>query len=164
MEYFFNFNKLDYVKNKKPSGCILCSIQNGDSSQPDLRVYTDPLFFVTLNLYPYNPGHIMVVPVRHIQDIRELTPEESKRLSALQAYFLDIMDKLHNPHGYNIGFNMGKCAGASIEHLHLHMIPRYPSEIGISDLIAGKRVLVEDPKVTAKRMKEIIVNCPFPSP
>ena len=65
------------------------------------------------------------------------------------------------PHAYNIGFNMGPAAGASINHLHLHIIPRYPRETGIADLIAGKRVLVEDPRETTRRLREMVAQSPF---
>ena len=69
---------------------------------------------------------------------------------------LDALDRTHKPQGYNIGYNMGLAAGASIRHLHVHVIPRYPSEIGIADLIGGKRVLVEDPRVTRDRVREAL--------
>jgi ATP adenylyltransferase len=68
---------------------------------------------------------------------------------------------VHNPCGYNIGYNMGQPAGASIDHLHLHLIPRYPNETGIADLIAGKRVLVEEPEETARRIRKLVAQEPF---
>ena len=105
----------------------------------DLSVHRDRLFIVTVNLYPYNPGHLLIFPTRHTEDIRNYTPEEEQRLNALTRYFLDIVDMVHRPAGYNVGYNMGHSAGASIDHLHLHLIPRYPHETGIADLIAGKR-------------------------
>ena len=74
---------------------------------------------------------------------------------------LNVIDSTHNPAAYNIGYNMGPVAGASINHLHRHIIPRYPREIGISDLIAGKKVLVEDPRVTCRRIKKALKNNPI---
>ena len=114
-----------------------------------------------MNLYPYNPGHLLLYPCRHVQDVRELTPEEETRLTALQRWLLGLLDATCSPHGYNIGYNMGASAGASIGHLHLHIIPRYPRETGIADLIAGRRVLVEDPRETARRLRELISQEPF---
>lgn len=160
-DYFFNFDKLAYVKGSKPKGCIFCLIRDKNPEVVDLSVYRDNLFIVTVNLYPYNPGHLLVFPVRHIKDIREYTQEENHRLPPLMQYLLDLSDNMHTPTGYNIGYNMGLPAGASIAHLHLHIIPRYPRELGIADLIAGKRVLIESPQETARRLREMIAQEPF---
>ncbi len=162
MEYFYNFEKLSYVRNPKdPSSCILCSLVNGVQDITDLTVYRGDLFFASLNLYPYNPGHLILFPRRHIEDVREYTTEEQSMLDRLTNYFLDTLDKIHSPCGYNIGYNMGKPAGASIRHLHLHIIPRYPGEIGFTDLIAGKRMLVEHPLETVRRIKEHMEKHPI---
>ena len=159
--YFFNFEKLDYIKQKKASGCILCDIAQRKINEPDLTLYRDDLFITSLNLYPYNPGHILIFPKKHIEDVRHYKKDETDRLTMLTHYFLDILEYTHNPCGFNIGYNMGLEAGASIKHLHLHIIPRYPHEIGIVDLIAGKRVLVEDPETTIKKIRQRITHFPF---
>jgi ATP adenylyltransferase len=163
-EYFFNFQKYAYIKGPKPRDCILCLIRDRDSSVIDLTVHRDELFIVAVNLYPYNPGHLLIFPARHIVDVRGFTPEEERRLASLTRYFLDIGDRVHRPAGYNIGYNMGSPAGASIEHLHLHLIPRYPHETGIADLLAGKRVLVEEPRETARRIREAVAENPPAAP
>ena len=156
MSYFFNFDKMKYVKESRPDGCILCLIRDESEEVTNLTVYSDELFTVSVNLYPYNPGHVMLFPNRHIEDVRDLTEREERVATALTRRFLDALDTTHQPAGFNIGYNMGASAGASIDHLHLHIIPRYPREIGIADLVAGKRVLIEDPRVTQERlMKEI---------
>ncbi len=154
MDYFFNFDKLAYVKGGRPDGCILCRIRDRDQEAVDLSVYRDELFVVTVNLYPYNPGHIMLFPRRHLEDLREYDEDERRRLDRLVDASLTVLDRTHRPRAYNIGYNMGPAAGASIEHLHLHIIPRYPNETGIADLLAGKRVLVESPLQTAERLRE----------
>jgi len=74
-----------------------------------------------------------------------------------------MLDRTYSPSGYNIGYNMGRAAGASIGHLHLHLIPRYPHETGIADLIAGRRVLVEDPRQTAATLRQLAAQPPFSS-
>ena len=153
MKYFFNFSKLAYVKGKKPRGCILCLIAAGSSSVEDLTVFEDDLFIVCVNLYPYNPGHLMVFPRRHILDIRQYTEAEQTRLAELTRHTLDVLDQTHSPAGFNIGYNMGPVAGASIRHVHCHVIPRYKNETGISDVIAGRRVLVESPLVTRDQIR-----------
>ena len=160
-EYFFNFEKLGYIKKDKPQGCILCLIAEGSDHVENLSVWENDHFLVTVNLYPYNPAHLLLAPKRHVVDIRELGEEEEQQLHALQRQVLDLLDGLYSPAGYNIGYNMGRPAGASIEHLHLHIIPRYPNETGIADLIAGKRVLVEDPRTTTERLREALRRSPF---
>lgn len=162
MEYFFNFNKMAYVKGEnRPEGCILCLLREGSSQVENLLVYRDEFMLVTVNLYPYNPGHLLVFPHRHIEDIRDFSPTEGARMEALTSHFLDLLDKTTGASGYNVGYNMGRTAGGSISHLHRHIIPRYPHETGIADLIAGKRVLVEDPRHTAIRLKEALNHFPF---
>ena len=160
MHYFYNFDKLAYVKGEKPEGCILCLLANKSPQVIDLSVYEDDVFIVSVNLYPYNPGHLIVFPKRHINDIRNYNEREKSRLEKLTNLFLDFLDEIQNPTGYNIGYNMGLVAGASIEHLHLHIIPRYPNEAGITDIIANTRVLLESPTRTAEKLREKVAQDP----
>jgi len=163
--YFFCFDKMKYVQEKKaePRGakCPLCAVLAGDPGIVDLTVYRDELYAVTVNLYPYNPGHLFLFPVRHVEDLRALTADETLRQDRLVGYFLDRLDEVYRPGGYNIGYNMGRPAGASLAHLHQHLIPRYSDEIGLADLVAGKRVLVEDPRRTRERLKAAVYERPF---
>jgi len=154
MEYFFNFDKLGYLTGKKPEGCILCLVRDGDPGVESLIAWETERWVVSLNLYPYNPGHLLVFPRRHALDLRELGEDERAEADALTMLCLDVLDETHRPAGYNLGWNMGLVAGASIEHLHQHIIPRYPREIGIAELLAGKRVLVQDPRDTLERLRE----------
>ncbi|MGA2977426.1 MAG: HIT domain-containing protein [Spirochaetia bacterium] len=159
--YFFNFDKMSYVKGRHPAACILCLLRDRNPDVVDLSIWRDEYFVVSVNLYPYNPGHLLLYPCRHVEDVRELTAEEEREMVALQRWLLGILDRACSPHAYNIGFNMGAAAGASISHLHLHIIPRYPRETGIADLIAGRRVLVEDPRETARRLSQLAAQEPF---
>ncbi len=160
-EYFYSFDKMSYVRGKRPEGCILCAIRDQRTDTPELCVHRDALFVVTVNLYPYNPGHLLLFPARHLEDVRALTVEEAAHLHRLEAHFPTVLDRTHAPTAYNIGYNMGATAGGSISHLHLHLIPRFPNETGIADLVAGKRILVEDPRVTASRLREELAQLPF---
>lgn len=162
MEYLFSFNKIAYLKGKRPKGCILCLVRDDSEDVDKLVVHQTEHFIVSLNLYPYNPGHLIVFPRRHITDIREYTRKEQQELDALIPICLDALDRYGNPSAYNIGYNMGLSAGASIEHVHLHIIPRYPKEIGIAELVGGSRVLVQDPKDTLVQLKEIFRSLLFP--
>ena len=158
MDYFFNFEKLAYLKGERPEGCILCLVSAGDKNVVDLTIYNTRKFIVSLNLYPYNPGHILIFPRRHITDLRALMHGEREEFDDILRLTLDVMDKELLPGGYNIGCNMGTVAGASIDHLHWHIIPRYPREIGIAELLAGRRVLVDNPLETQKRLVKAFIR------
>ena len=162
MGYFYNLEKLKYIKEKGPEGCILCLIGEGDSQVEDLTVYRGEDFLVSVNLYPYNPGHLLIFPRRHLLDMRELTVEESARLAVLEKYFIQALDDIYSPHGFNMGYNMGRDAGGSIDHLHLHIIPRYRGEVGIADIVAGQRMLVELPEKTRQRILDYMEDHPIP--
>ena len=131
--------KLGYVRGERPAvPCILCAVAERDPRVEDLVVFRRNGYFVTLNLYPYNPGHLMVVPERH----------------RLQMLTLRVLDEEYRPSGYNLGWNIGKASGASIDHLHLQIVPRYFTEIGFFDILSDSRVIVEDPKLTQERLRK----------
>lgn len=146
-------DKLAYIHGKRPDvDCILCAVRDKDKKVEDLMVYEEIHFIITLNLYPYSPGHLLIFPKRHILDLREFEEKEVLELHKLTVMSLKILDHIYRPCGYNLGYNMGRVAGASVEHLHLHIVPRYRDEIGFLDVINGTRVIVEDPKKTRERL------------
>ncbi|MFW5799795.1 MAG: HIT family protein [Spirochaetota bacterium] len=156
MANLFNFNKLEYIKGrKKPQvDCILCALRDKNPDIVDLEITQTELSMVCVNLYPYNSGHIMIFPQRHIADFRELSDVESLDIEVLTRASIDIMTKLYNPSGFNIGFNIGNFSGASITHLHRHIIPRYPNELGFIDIVGGSKIIVEEPNETMEKLKE----------
>jgi len=148
-------NKMEYVRGKKPNvECILCSILKGDPEVIELLVYRTDLFGVTVNLYPYNAGHVMIFPIRHIIDPREYINSEILEINELQNVTLNILQSLYTPMGFNIGYNLGLTSGQSIPHLHLHIVPRYPNEVGFMDIIGGAKIVVENPVDTKNKVKK----------
>lgn len=149
-------SKLAYVTgdNKPKVNCILCSVSNKDPKVIQLEVYRSLHFIVSLNLYPYNPGHLLIFPIQHITDIRYLSEEQIIALQHLTNLSLNVLEKVYSPHGFNIGYNIGLVSGASIEHLHLHIVPRYKNEIGFIDIVGKARVQVEDPNDTRQKLME----------
>jgi ATP adenylyltransferase len=146
--------KLSYVKGDRPEvDCILCAVCLRDRKVTKLEVHRTKRWVASVNLHPYNVGHMLVFPIRHIIDIRELTKAESSELHSLQALCLDVLDEVYAPAGYNIGFNINRPAGASIEHLHLHVVPRYPNEAGFLDVLSETRTIVEGPKQTVRKLR-----------
>jgi len=153
--YLFNTKKINYVKGQKPNvSCILCAIRDGMPDVKNLTVYSSESFFVSLNLYPFNPGHLMIFPSRHLTDISDLSSQEAVELHSLTVKTVNILKEEFNPAGFNIGYNLGKGSGASIAHLHLHIVPRYENEVGYLDVLAGARIVVVDPQVAQERLKQ----------
>lgn len=147
--------KRRYVRGDRPKvECILCSLRKKDPKVESLIVARDKHVFITLNLFPYNPGHLMIVPNRHVMDPRQFSAAEAKAVEAWTNRLLDALDKLYQPMGYNVGYNIGTTSGASIEHLHLHIVPRFKNEIGFIDVIGGARVHVEDPRASLTMLAE----------
>lgn len=142
-------SKMSYVKGKRPSvDCILCSVVARDEQVSKLEIHRSDHWIISANLHPYNAGHLLLFPVRHVIDVRELKKVESAECVSLQNLCLDVLDAAYSPAGYNIGFNIKRPAGASIEHLHLHIVPRYPNEAGFMDILSDTRTIVESPKET----------------
>ena len=146
-------NKLEYAKGQRPPvDCILCAVAANDPHVDILVVYTHKEYFVTLNLYPYNPGHLMVVPKRHVEDVRQLTDQDVLIMHRLQHLCMEVLEREYRPSGFNLGYNVGQSSGASIPHLHLQVVPRYPTELGFFDILGDSRVIVEEPQVTRQRL------------
>ena len=150
--------KLDYVQgNARPNvDCILCAVRDNDERVTSLKIYEDHICFVVLNLYPYNPAHIMIVTQRHITNFLELTKEELSHITRAIQGIQILLDDLYNPKGYNIGINQGKDAGGSIDHLHFHIIPRYGSELSFIDIVGKTRVLPEGLNDVKKKLENEI--------
>jgi len=154
-DYLFNTNKIDYVRGDKPDvECILCAIRDRSEKITCLEVYRTEHFIISVNLYPFNPGHLMIFPSRHVEVLEELTDDEALEMHKLLARAISILDSEFNPSGYNIGCNLGRGSGASIGHIHQHIIPRYENEVGFIDVIAGARVVVVDPVVVMERLRK----------
>ncbi len=151
----FSVNKLQYIKEKSTgTGCILCSIANRDTDVVNLVVAEGKKTAVCVNRFPYNSGHLLIFPKRHITDYRDFLEEEELEINKFLRASLDVLDSTYSPSGYNFGYNTGEFAGASIAHLHMHLIPRYRNELGFIDIIGGAKILVENPAQTMKKLKK----------
>ena len=147
-------SKREYVRGERPEvDCILCSIIKKDSKVVDLEIFRSKNYIVAVNLYPYNPGHLMIFPKKHIEEIEELPSSKVEELHKLMVISLKVLKNLYTPHGFNIGYNLGEGSGASIRHLHLHIVPRYKNELSFIDVLSGSKIIVEEPNHTLKRLK-----------
>jgi ATP adenylyltransferase len=133
--------------------CIFCDAlerEGGDS----LTVHVGERAFVLLNKFPYNNGHLMVVPRRHVGRLAGLTPDELAEMMVLARATEEALTVLYDPHGFNMGLNVGKPAGAGIvDHLHMHVVPRWDGDTSFMTIFAETRVLPEELSVTAQRVR-----------
>ncbi len=137
-----------------PTDCIFCDAHQ--SADAELTVFRARHSFVILNLYPYNNGHLMVVPNRHVKTLALLTEPEQQELMALTTLSEIVLTDAYHPHGLNVGINLGKAAGAGIEqHLHVHVVPRWEGDTNFMTAVGETRVLPEDLKQTAAKLRPV---------
>jgi ATP adenylyltransferase len=112
------------------------------SDEDGLVVARGELVYAVLNLYPYNPGHLMVVPYRRVAELEDLSAEESAELMAFTQKAIRVMKGVSNPDGFNVGLNLGRSAGGSLaEHLHMHVVPRWAGDANFITVIGGSKVI-----------------------
>ena len=140
--------------NKK-AGCVFC--ETSRPPNPDsLIVHEGTTCYIILNLYPYNNGHLMVVPQRHVPSLVALTPEELAEVGVLTQRAEAVLTEAYQPHGLNIGINLGKAAGAGVEeHVHVHVVPRWNGDTNFMTTVGNMRVLPEDLGATAGRLRPV---------
>jgi ATP adenylyltransferase len=136
-------------------GCIFCDPSAGRDI--DLVVLRGRSAYVILNLYPYNNGHLMVVPNRHLAALEALTPDEQMELMQLARLSEMALNEAYRPQGINVGINLGKAAGAGIEnHLHIHLVPRWSGDTNFMTAVGETRVLPENLGATVARLRPIL--------
>ncbi len=142
MEYLWAPWRMEYIVSPKPSGCIFCEKPRQDCDRENLILYRGQSCFVILNFYPYNNGHLMVVPYRHLAKLEELSETEQHEMMALLSRCTAILNKALKPDGMNIGMNLGKTAGAGIDdHLHFHIVPRWNGDTNFMPVTGHTKVL-----------------------
>ncbi len=136
-------------------GCIFCSALTRADAEP-LLLHRGRACYVILNLYPYNNGHLMIVPDRHIATLAAATTEERSELMELTRLAEIAVTEAYRPHGINMGINLGRAAGAGVlDHLHIHVVPRWNGDTSFMTAVGEVRVLPEDLSQTALRLKPI---------
>jgi ATP adenylyltransferase len=141
--------------------CIFCQASQGSVRQPDpsrdaLILVRRRVSFVIINLYPYNNGHLMVVPNRHAPNLATMSAEEQAELMTLTRHAEIALTEAYAPHGINIGINLGKPAGAGVlDHLHVHLVPRWNGDTNFMTVVGNTRVLPEDLGETARKLRPI---------
>lgn len=141
--------------DKKEEGCIFCDFPKENKDEENLIIHRGKLCFVIMNRYPYNAGHLMVIPYRHLHDFTKLTREEVAELMQTAQKAVEVLTKVMSPHGFNLGMNIGKVAGAGIDrHLHLHIVPRWNGDTNFMPVVGDTRVVSEALESAYRRLKE----------
>ena len=142
MEHIWAPWRIRYIQAEKPAGCFLCEMPAQDDDTANYILFRGAKNFVILNGYPYNPGHLIVAPYRHIAGLGKLTPEERHEHFDIVSRSTEVLDRVYHPDGLNVGINLGRAAGAGIEdHVHTHIVPRWQGDTNFMTVIADIRVL-----------------------
>jgi len=137
-------------------GCILCEVSKEEVADPEnLLIDKGDLTFTVLNLFPYNNGHLMVVPFHHTDSFLELNDEESLEIMKKLQIASKALEAVSSPEGFNIGANLGKASGAGInDHIHFHIVPRWNGDTNFMPVLGEVKVISQDLLVTKKKLIE----------
>ncbi len=142
MEYIWAPWRIEYIKSVKPADCFLCTHSAQDKDVENLLLFRGTDNFIIMNRYPYNPGHLLVAPYRHIASLEELTVAERNEHFELVSRCVSVLKSAFKPGGFNIGANLGKVAGAGVEdHYHSHIVPRWDGDTNYVPVLGDVRVV-----------------------
>jgi len=155
MDYLWTPWRYAYVSGtEKTAGCVFCDALKGNDDAKMFIVHRGQHCYVILNAYPYTPGHVMIVPYAHLDELQKLPTEGANEMMALSQQMESLLRELYHPDGINLGMNIGKAAGAGIAgHIHMHVLPRWIADANFLSVIGETRILPETLDVTWKRMK-----------
>jgi len=158
MEFVWSPWRYDYMASmgKTTTSCVFCIGEDPSQDASRLVLYRGSLNFVILNLFPYTSGHFMVAPLVHTARFDEARSEQLAEMMELAQRGMRALATLYRPEGFNMGMNLGHCAGAGMrEHFHLHVVPRWIGDANFMGITAETRVLPEELSVTYRRMAEV---------
>ncbi|MBN2452404.1 MAG: HIT domain-containing protein [Lentisphaeria bacterium] len=146
--------RIEYIRGPKEGACFLCEKGQQDRDGDNV-VHRGPFAFVLLNEYPYNAGHLLVAPYRHVADLTDLSVEECNEVVALMVQSKAVLSRVMAPHGFNLGFNLGEAAGAGLAgHVHGHVVPRWCGDTNFMAVLADVRVVPEALAATAELLRQ----------
>lgn len=149
----WRFKYIESVDNQ--SKCIFCEKPKEEPSVENLVLYKSKYAFIIMNLFPYNTGHVMVAPYKHTSKISDLNSDEWIDITNLLDLSIRILEDVYKPHGFNIGMNLGRIAGAGIEeHIHIHIVPRWSGDTNFMPIISNTKVIPESLEDTYNKLKK----------
>lgn len=147
--------RLEYVSSSnEQTGCVFCRAAAAPDDVDSLVVHCGETAFVMLNRFPYSSGHLMVAPIRHVGNLGELSAQEAAEIHSLGARALEVLTTLFQPDGFNVGWNLGRSAGAGVvDHVHEHVVPRWQGDTNFMPVLADVRVIPEHLQATHARVE-----------
>jgi len=154
MDYLWTPWRYAYVSEaEKSGGCIFCELPKLDDNKA-LIVHRGRYCFIILNSFPYSPGHVMIVPFVHLDQMQRLAKETAHEMMDLSQKMEGVLRHLYNPDGINLGMNIGKAAGAGVAgHVHMHVLPRWVADANFISVVGETRVLPENLETTYQRIR-----------
>ena len=156
VKYLWSPWRLKYVVSANRSrDCIFCEVLT-ENTESTLSLYQGETCFIQLNLYPYSPGHLMVVPKRHLPSLTSATVQERIEIITLTALAEVALTEVYAPQGLNVGINLGSAGGAGVvDHIHVHVVPRWSGDTNFMTVIGDTRVLPEELEQTAAKLRPV---------
>jgi len=146
-----------YLVGPKVEGCLFCEAPKGEDDRADLIVARWKTCFALLNRYPYNSGHVMVAPYRHVARLEALETEERHELGDRVAQVCEVLQQAYRPQGFNVGANLGEVAGAGFAgHLHWHIVPRWKGDTNFMPVVADTKVISEALEEAWEALRELL--------
>jgi ATP adenylyltransferase len=145
--------RMAYIGGSRSDGCLFCEKAREEADRANLILRRGPLTYVVMNLYPYNNGHLMIVPYRHCAELGQLSPEESLEIMQTTQCCIQVLQEAFHAEGFNIGCNLGKAAGAGIaDHVHLHVVPRWVGDTNFMPVLADIKVMPDHLEASYDRL------------
>jgi ATP adenylyltransferase len=141
MKYLWAPWRMNYILGEKEKGCFFCRKLKERKDGENLILYRGRYLFVIMNRFPYNNGHVMIVPRRHCVDLEKLREKELRELCHLLKVTTRILKENLHPHGMNMGINLGKAGGAGVDHLHLHIVPRWSGDTNFMPVLGEAKII-----------------------
>jgi len=147
--------RVEYILGEKESKCIFCEKPKQEKDEDNYILFRGKRCLVMLNAYPYNNGHLMIAPYRHLDSVEDLEDDEAREMMEILSRMITLLKKVLRPEGFNVGMNLGSVAGAGIvDHLHLHVVPRWKGDTNFMPLISNTKIISESLRKTYQKLKE----------
>ena len=145
--------RMAYIGGPRSEGCLLCDLPRENKDRESLILHRGPRTYVVMNRYPYNNGHLMIVPYRHCADLGQISSEDSLELMHESQRATRILRRLFGAEGFNVGMNLGTAAGAGIaEHVHVHVVPRWVGDTNFMPVLADTKVMPDYLEATYEKL------------
>jgi ATP adenylyltransferase len=157
MDYLWTPWRYAYVSTtEKTAGCVFCDAAKEKGDAKARIVHRAQYCYIILNAFPYTPGHVMIVPYAHLDELQKLPREAANEMMTLSQRMETVLRELYHPDGLNLGMNIGKAAGAGIAgHIHMHVLPRWVADANFISVIGETRILPETLEETWRRMRKV---------